>query len=176
VRFRHLTRGGTYFRVADPGWADPLDGRPSMGRGARWNAPGSFPVVYLNATVELSRRFVAHKLRLHPYGPEDLDPEAAPTLVSTTVPAAPYVDVVTDAGCRAAGLPPTYPRTAEGAVVGHEVCQAIGRKAWDGGEPGIACRSATAGAAPGDEELAWFQRRRRLRPTATVAFPDWFWG
>ncbi|RPI20440.1 MAG: hypothetical protein EHM57_08045, partial [Actinobacteria bacterium] len=67
MRFRHLRRGGTYFRVADPEWADPLDGRPAMARGARWNAPRSFPVVYLNATVELSRRFVAHKLRGHPY-------------------------------------------------------------------------------------------------------------
>jgi RES domain len=176
VRFRHLTRGGTYFRVADPEWPDPLDGRPSMGRGARWNAPGSFPVVYLNSTVELSRRFVAHKLRGQPYGPEDLDPGAAPTLVFTTVPTAAHVDVVTDRGCRAAGLPVTYPRTTGSEVVPHGVCQPIGQRAWEGGEPGIACRSATAGATPRDEELAWFQRRRRLRPSATVAFTDWFWG
>lgn len=176
MTLRHVTRGATYFRVADPEWADPLDGRPSMERGARWNAAGSFPVVYLNASVEMSRRFVAHKLRGHPYGPEDLDPEAGPTLVSTSVPTAAYVDVVTDRGCRAAGLPASYPLTPAGDVVPYEMCQPIGRRAWHGGEPGIACRSATTGASLIEEELAWFQRRRRLRPTATAAFADWFWG
>ena len=35
-----MRRGGDYLRVADPAWADPLDGRFSARRGGRWNPPG----------------------------------------------------------------------------------------------------------------------------------------
>lgn len=172
---RAVRRGGEYLRVADPAWDDPLDGRFAQRRGGRWNAPGSFPVVYLSRSAAVARANVARLLTGQPYGPEDLRAEAGPILVTTSVSEDLYVDVVTGAGCAAAGLPTTYPRDPGGEIIPHEACQPIGRAAWDSGAPGIACRSAAPAAPAGSEELAWFQRQARLRPLAVSSFEGWFW-
>jgi RES domain len=174
MTFGHIERGGAYYRVAEQGWADPLDGMPGVVKGGRWNPPGSFPVVYLNESVQLARKFVAHKLRGHPYGPEDLELTAGPALAATNVPSELRVDVVTDSGCRQAGLPSTYPTTSKGNVIPHETCWPIGNEAWRIGESGIACRSATTGATTSEEELAWFQRERQLPKGEVLLFGDWF--
>lgn len=173
--FEHLRRGGHYYRVASPDWDDPLDGVAAMPKGARWHAPGAFPVVYLNATRELARLFVLHRLRGFPYGPEDLDPDAAPVLVTADIAEDDFVDVVSEGGCVAAGLPATYPFHPDGRPVTAEECRPVGQAAWDGGEPGIACRSASTGARLSDEELAWFQRETRLTAVTIERFPDWYW-
>lgn len=174
VTFHGVRRDGAYHRVANPRWHDPLDGSFSLRRGGRWNAPASFPVVYLNRTIEVARANVRRRFAGRPFGPEDLEPGEAPVLVGTTVPPADYVDVVSDAGCRAAGLPASYPLDA-GRAIPHGRCQPIGQRAWDERWPGVACRSAAAGCGRDDEELAWFERGERL-PAATIrAFDDWFW-
>jgi hypothetical protein len=172
---RHIQRGGTYLRVADPTWSDPMDGAFAAGRGGRWNPPRSFGVTYLCASIEVARANVWRRLADQPYGPEDLAPASAPVLATTRVPTARYVDVITRRGCESAGLPPTYPRDGRGRIVPHERCQPIGSRAWEEGEPGIACRSAAPGAPPGGEELAFFARRRRLRASSMLAFERWFW-
>lgn len=176
MRFRHVTRGGRYLRVADPGWHRPLDGGYAAERGARWNPPGSFPVVYLCSTLEIARANVLRRFDGLPYSPLDLVPERRPVLVETDVREHRAVDVVTDAGCRAAGLPATYPRDADGAEVGWDRCQPIGRSAWDQGETSIACRSAAARPDDRGEELGWFVRGGldRLRVAGRRTFDDWF--
>ena len=166
--------------MADPSWRRPLDGRFAAERGARWNPPRSFPVVYLCSTVEIARANVLRRFARLPYSPLDLLPERRPVLVETDVRAHRAVDVVTDAGCRAAGLPVTYPRVspgeAGGADVGWDRCRQVGRAAWDQGEASIACRSAAA--RPGDrgEELAWLVHapEDRLRVARRRSFYDWF--
>ncbi|HEX9658689.1 MAG TPA: RES family NAD+ phosphorylase [Rhodothermales bacterium] len=175
LKLLHLKRGGEYWRVADPDWTNPMDGRSGMASGGRWNAPASFPAVYLNGSVSLARLFVAHKLHDQPYGPEDLDPDSAPVLVTTDIAEGDFVDIVTDAGCAAAGLPETYPIDTSGEVIRHETCWPIGQAAWNQGERGIACRSATRGASK-SEELAWFQRNRKLLVKESERFVDWFFG
>jgi len=173
---RTVRRGGDYLRVADPAWADPLDGRFSARRGGRWNPPRSFAAVYLSRTVEVARAVVHQKLADHPYGPEDLSPATAPVLVEAVVRAERFADALTARGLGSAGLPPGYPRDEAGDVVGWARCQPIGVDAWEAGLPGVACRSAAPTAPPGGEELAWFQRgRRRLRARAVRRFDDWFW-
>lgn len=174
MSFKTIRRSGLYFRVADPSWESPLEGRHSKAYGGRWNPPGSFPVVYLNATYAVARANVRRKFVGLPYGPEDLDPARAPVLVETEVPEDEFVDVVTDEGCVAAGLPDSYPRL-NGETIGWQQCQPIGQQAWDEGLPGITCRSAAPGAARQDEELAWFQRHRALRGLGFRSFEDWFW-
>jgi len=175
VRFRHVRRGGRYLRVADPSWLRPLDGRYARDRGGRWNAPGSFPVVYLFSAVDVARSFVFARFEGHPYSAFDLRPESGPDLVETDVPEDRFVDVVTDDGCRAAGLPVTYPRDDDGVLVPHERCHPIGRQAFDQGEAGVACRSATARPRDEGEELAWFARGPQgLRTRRRRAFTDWF--
>lgn len=173
MRFRHLRRGGRHFRVADPEWRQPLEGRYSAERGGRWNAPGSFPVTYLVSTVELARSFVLHRYRGLPYSVLDLVPERRPVLVHADVPEDRFVDIVTDPGCAASGLPSTYP-VDESGVEPWNTCQPIGMTAWQQGEPGIACRSASAREGDSGEELAWFQRDSRLRSAARQEFDDWF--
>jgi len=169
-----VTRGGVYVRVADPDWNDPLSGEYARARGGRWNAPGSFPVVYLNADERVARVNVLHRFEGLPYGPEDLDAVTAPVLVSTIVPEDEFVDVVSDAGCVAAGLPATYPTGDDGGAVPHEVCRPVGQAAWDAGLAGIACRSAAPAAPPSGEELARFGRGEPLTPLDVRRFSDWF--
>jgi hypothetical protein len=176
VRLRHITRGGRYLRVADPSWHRPLDPRFAAERGGRWNPPGSFPVLYLCATREVARANVLRRFAGQPFGVLDLRPERRPVLIETDVPERRCVDVVTDAGCRAAGLPASYPFEGGGAVVGWERTQPVGVAAWEQGEAGIACRSAALGAAERGEELAWFVRTAgdRLRVARRRSFGAWF--
>jgi RES domain len=171
---RHVTRGGRYVRVADPEWADPLSPEHARQRGGRWNPPASFGVVYLNASVELARAQVRHRLERRGIRPEDLDPYGGPMLAHARVPTAEYVDAVTHDGLVDLGLPTTYPVDERGAPIPHRVCQPIGQAAWDAGESGIACRSAATSAPPGAEELAFFARRK-LRLERREGFRDWYW-
>lgn len=142
-------------------------------RGGRWNAAGAFGVVYLNASLQVARALVRCRLEDRGIRPEDLRPEAGPTLVRTTVPDDAYVNAVTDAGLRALGLPASYPLDSRGRVIAHNVCQPIGQLAWDAGERGIACRSATPGAPAAGQELAYFGRER-LHVNEAKPFADWF--
>ena len=173
-RMLRILRGGDYYRVADPSWTDPLTGQFAKERGRRWNPPGSFPVVYLNQDEAVARANVARLYAGRPFGPEDFKQGPAPDLVTVRLAEDDYVDIVTDAGCIAAGLPRSYPLDATGAVIAQQVCQPIGQAAWDAGHPGIACRSAAPGAPADGEELAWFARGRRLTALAVRRFADWF--
>lgn len=176
MSFLWIKRGGPHYRLADPDWDNPLDGSYSRMRGGRWNAPGTFPVVYLNASRATARANVRRRFAGRPYAVEDLAPQEAPDLVETRLPALDYVDVVSDDGCLAAGLPSTYPKDAAGAEIGSAVCQPIGAGAWGTGALGIACRSAALELAKGGEELAWFDRGTPLTPAARLSFVEWFWG
>ena len=173
---RHVVRSGRYLRVADPDWDDPLSGEHARHRGGRWNAPGGFGVVYLNASLGVARAQVRHKLEPRGIRPEDLAPGRGPVLVSTEVPTARYLDAVTDRGLASLGLPTTYPLDVQGKLIPHATCQPLGQQAWNAGEPGIACRSAAGTAPPGGEELAFFTRRRRLPVRNTKPFADWYWS
>ncbi len=172
--FLTVVRGGSYVRVADPAWKEPLSGAFARAAGGRWNPPGAFAVVYLNADVPTARANVLARFAGLPYGPEDLEPSAAPVLVSTELDHEDHVDVLSDEGCVAVGLPRTYPLDERGRPVTHETCRPIGLAAWNAGVPGIACRSAAPAAPDGAEELAWFPRGRTLAVLGVRPFADWF--
>jgi RES domain-containing protein len=145
-------------------------------RGGRWNPPSSFPVLYLCATPAVAREVVLARFAGLPYGLLDLRSDRRPVLIETDVPTHPAVDVVTDAGCRAASLPVTYPYDARGRRIGWARTQSIGEAAWDQNERSIACRSAALPKGGDGEELAWFVRGRtdRLAVSARRSFDDWF--
>lgn len=176
MRFRHVTRSGRFVRVAEPDWRRPLDPSFAAVRGGRWNPPGSFPVVYLCATPAVARQVVVGRFDGLPYGLLDLRPDRRPVLIETEVPSHRAVDVVTEAGCRAASLPATYPYDARGRKVGWERTRPIGETAWEQGERSVACRSAAIAKGGDGEELAWFVRTRtdRLAVSARRSFDDWF--
>ena len=173
---RHIARGGTYVRVADPDWADPLDASFSRRSGGRWNPPGEFAVLYLCRDVETARANARRLIAGQPFTFDDLLPERLPVLVEATVPEARHVDAVTARGLAALELPATYPRDGRGRTVGHARCRRIGSAAWAAGEPGIACRSAAEGAPDGGEELALFDRGVRLRRGRRRRFDRWYRG
>jgi len=173
---RHVRRGGTYHRVADPAWTDPLDASYSARHGGRWNPPG-LGALYLNRTVATARANARHMLttRLAPLAAtvDDLDPAELPVLVSVDLPADSYVDAVTERGLRALGLPATYPSHPGGHPVGHGQCQPIGAELAAAGEPGIACRSSAPSAPPGAEELAVYDTITGPAAGRRV-FADWY--
>jgi hypothetical protein len=174
-----VRRGGTFHRLAEPHWTDALDTSHSRRVGGRWNAPGEFGVLYLNATVDVARLQAAHKLAGHPYEIEDLEPVFQHDLVEVHVADTEALDLVSDAGLTAAGLPPSYPLDGNRRRIGHDRCRPVARAAYEKERlPAIACRSAAAGASRTDEELAIFDRyvtalaaQMRRRP-----FASWFFA
>lgn len=163
--------GGSYYRVADPDWADPLD--PSFASappGQRWN-PAGLVCLYLNHNKTAARANVMKKFVGLPYGPEDLDPATAPLLLGVDIPEGDAADAYTEAGLAAMGLPTTYPYDSAHNLVPHHVCQPIGRAAYDAGLDGVDCRSA---AADHSRELAWFPRNRTAAETSRLAFDHWW--
>lgn len=171
-----IPRSGTYYRVADPDWDEPLDGRYSQQTGGRWNRPDSFAVVYLNDSENVARANVFRKLEDHPYGPEDLRDDNGPILVATAVDREEFADIVTNAGCTAAGLPVSYPQDEDGSLIPHARCWSVGDAANEQALPGIACRSAATPPTDDGEELAWFERAGRLIPKGMRRFSEWFWS
>ena len=175
---RTVRRGGSYNRLAEPAWVDPLDTSYSRDRGGRWNPPRSFGVLYLNRDLRTARLQVQHKLRGQPYGVEDLDESEQHDLVSVEVAERGWLDCVRVRGLEAVGLPRTYPRHRNGLPVRHSDCQPVGQAAFDDGRPGVACRSAVVGALPTDEELGVFERGADtgVRMIGRQSFSEWFWG
>jgi RES domain len=176
VRFRHIARSGRFVRVAHPDWRRPLDPSFAAAGGGRWNPPRSFPVLYLCATSAVARAVVLGRFVGLPYGLLDLRPDHRPVLIETDIPLHRAVDVITDAGCRAASLPVTYPYDARGRKIGWGRTQPLGEAAWEQGERSIACRSAALPKGEDGEELAWFVRDRTdsLAVSTRRSFDDWF--
>lgn len=163
--------GGRYFRVADPDWPDPLDASfAARGSGQRWNPPG-LPCLYLTLDLKTAKANVARLFVDLPYGPEDLDEDAAPLIVDVDIPTGSALDADSDAGLAATGLPATYPFDATNSIIPHSLCQPIGQAAYDAGLDGVAARSAARG---GDHELAWFPREKAAVSVDTRRFGDWF--
>lgn len=171
---RRVRRKGRYYRVAEPGWQDPLDTSFSLRQGGRWNAPQSFPVLYLNGTEDVARANLRRLFAGRPYGPANLDPATAPHLIDVDLPEDEFVGVVSAAGIAAVGLPESYPDDGSGVPVSHSATRPIGRRAWDAGESGIAARSAAPGTRRSDEELALFDRGLDLAPARRRTFSEWW--
>ncbi|HMD03481.1 MAG TPA: RES domain-containing protein [Candidatus Baltobacteraceae bacterium] len=170
---RGIERGGIYYRVCDPTWKNPLDTDYAKRAGGRWNPPGEFGALYLNATIAVAaanarRNFEGEIATLY-----DLQPEQRPDLVTVDVGEALFVDVVTPQGIRSLRLPASFPES-----VSHERCHVIGRRAYESRRfNGIAYRSnaeATATSFVG-EELAVFDRSTALvRKRRRSAFARWY--
>jgi hypothetical protein len=173
---RKVRRGGAHNRLAEPDWKDPLDTNYSKAAGGRWNAPGSYGVLYLNASERMARLQAEHKLAGQPYGIEDLDPAAQHDLVEVDVVETDALDLVSASGLAAVRLPATYPLDARGGPIAHARCRPIGQAAYDEPLPAIAYRSAVPGAAVEDEELAVFDRdvAALARQTGRRSFSQWY--
>lgn len=153
--FSHLRRGGRYYRVCDPSWADPSDTSYAQRLGGRWNPPDragrpGFGALYLNATIDVARvNARRHALLSFGVAIEDLVDARLPDLQHYDVVETAFVDAVTPDAVAALGLAPTYP------AISHAPCQGIAEEAYASGEHGIAARSAVDHDG---EELVVFDR------------------
>ena len=103
--------GHEWLRVADPGWDDPIDPSYSLASGGRWNPPGTWPALYLSHDVDTARRQIVRMLEGTPFEPDDLADDSYD--IRVTLPdQQTALDVVSEAGVAAVGLPSTYPATA----------------------------------------------------------------
>jgi hypothetical protein len=173
-----LSPNHVWFRVADPGWVDPLDPTFAQRTGQRWNPPGSFPTLYLNEDVVTARINLRLFLAGLPYGPEDLRDDTGPVLVYAMLPRDQLVaDIHTPAGLADVGLPGSYPVDDAGHLIGHRDCQRIGQAVKAAGLRGIRCRSAQSPLGAG-RELGWFPAttRSRARAIQREGFSEWFWA
>jgi RES domain-containing protein len=168
-----IKRGGHYYRVCDPTWQDPLDTSYAKRRGGRWNPPGVFGALYLNATIEVAaanarRNFAGEIATLF-----DLQVNQRPDLVVVAVSESPFLDIITPEGLRLLRLPASYP-----IAVSHKRCQGIAKRAYCAKNlDGVACRSnaeATSTSLIG-EELAVFDRSAgAVRQERRVPFAQWY--
>ena len=154
VRVR-VPDGRVWLRLAEPEWRDPLDPSHAREAGGRWNPPGSYRALYLNADVATARMQIERLLDGSSVRLDDLADDAY-VLVAAVLPRQQRVaDATTTAGLRALGLPASYPRTAGGGLVGHDVCQPVGAEIRRAQLRGVWCRSACTSDGHG-RELAWF--------------------
>jgi hypothetical protein len=173
-----LLDGHSWLRICDRAWTDPLDPSFAKQRGQRWNPPGSFAAVYFNEDLVTARLNLRMFIEGWPFGPEDLRDDTGPCLVSARLPRGQKVaDVHSPAGVAAVGLPDSYPRDAEGQLIGHQVCQPIGAAVHAAGLRGVRCRSARAPDGVG-RELAWFPAspRSRANLVASTPFVAWYFA
>jgi len=143
---------GHVFRCVPHGTKEPLDTSYSLG-GGRWNAPGTFQVLYTFLSVDLARTWAQQQLANVGATPDNTQPERLPDLVVIDCNLTAIADLTRPAGLSSVGLPTTYP-------VGYEtqaawtVTQPIGAALYNQGTPGLLARSATAKAWDG-ETSSW---------------------
>lgn len=174
-RWHHTNRGGTrYWRVIGQGWADPADTTYSKAYGGRWNPAGAFGVLYLNAGLDVARANARRYLVSHGLEVSDLAAGTGPELIVFAVEPSEVVDVVTDDGVAACGLPPEYPYNVD-----QQQCRTLGIHLYAAGETGVACRCAAECPGPGQyigEELPLFDYQDGTLPGAgaRLSFDTWY--
>lgn len=140
--------------------------------GGRWTPRGEFGGLYLNATIAVAAANARHQHRRRAIGLFDLRSEARPHLIEIYVPKRDCVDVVTDEGIAAAGLPGGFPNK-----VPHSICHSVARQAYANAIEGVASRSAAEVTATSwvGEELTVFDRAASgIVERSTAKFTDWY--
>jgi RES domain len=171
-----LTDGRVWLRVASASWKNPLDSNYAQQAGGRWNPPGAYPALYLNADLATARSQLERMLEGYPVGIDDLDEDAF-VLVAARLPKRQRcADAVNAAGLKALGLPGSYPLNAKGEAIPHSRCQHVGVAVRGRRLRGIWCRSAATPDGRG-RELAWFpsSARSKARPLWKPALPLGAW-
>lgn len=146
----------TWYRVADPAWSNPVDTSYSYLHGGRWNSPGSHHTLYLCGDLPTARAQIPRMLATTMFTPQDLRDDAFVAIPIQLLGTQTVADAITTAGLHALRLPPTYPIDSRGQPVSRAVCQPVGDAVAAAGLDGVHARSATLGALPSDQELAWF--------------------
>ena len=156
---RTLSFSGPLYRCVPRIATDPLSGEFARRKGGRWNAPGRFGMLYTFLDPSMARRWLDVYYAHAGLTLADVQPEELPDLVILACVSATVVDLLTDGGLEAVGLPPTYPLGHE-TEAAYVVTQPIGARLHAARYPGLITRSAAAAAWSGPRdrwaELAFF--------------------
>ncbi|SRR6266851_193358 len=152
---------GTVFRAIPHGSATPLSSQYAYEYGGRWNAAGSYPVLYTSSSVAGARAYVDWQASYYGVNLADWAPEDQPDLLVISIEGS-YADIATNPGLTFYGLPTTYPV----GYLGQEawtITQPIGAFIYAEGWAGLVTRSATAASWSGSmdqwAEVALFTER-----------------
>ena len=134
---------GNLFRCI-PHWSvEPLSAAPSQQFGGRWNAPGTFPVLYTFMSRTLARTWVDGHLARGGVTLNEAQPEALPDLLVLVCNLNGIADLASDSGLQSVGLPPQYPKGFE-TEAAYPTTQHVGMQLYQVNVPGVLARSATA--------------------------------
>lgn len=160
-----VRQGGRFYRVCDPSWVDCCDATFSTIDGGRWNPPGTFPVLYLNANVQTAAANARHKYDGEIFGILDLNPTTRPHLQIVDVAQCVAADAISPEGLAALDLPRDFPERVD-----YHTCQEIAVKIHHEGHAGIASRSA---ALSDGRELALMKLELATKQQR-ISFDQWY--
>lgn len=171
-----VTCSGTLYRAIPHSSNAPLASEYSLAQGGRWNAAGSFPVIYTGASQQVVRSYVDWHATFYGVPLCDYQPDDLPDLVIMSFSAT-MADLATDSGLVYYGLPVDYP---VGYPAGqHTATQPIGLSIFNAGCCGIVTRSATVTSWNGPvhlwAEVAIFATQSpQPQLLDRIPFADWY--
>lgn len=136
-----ITVQGNVYRTIPHGSQTPLSSSYAYNFGGRWNAAGTFPVLYTSASLAGARAYINWQAAFSGVALADWAPEDRPDLLVLSIEAS-FADVASDSGLKYYGLPNTYPTGYLGSE-SWTVTQPIGASIYAAGWPGLVTRSAT---------------------------------
>lgn len=168
---RTVRRSGEYYRVVAPAWTDPTNTRFSKQYGGRWNPPGEFGALYLNAAVKVAAANARAQHSGRAIKLFDLLPAARPELVTIHVQIAECLDACTSEGIKQLGFVDNFPYGGR-----WDQCQTVAREAYASRLAGIAVRSAAEVTATSfvGEELALFDGHLHISIKERRRFEEWY--
>jgi RES domain len=134
---------GTMYRTIPATSTTPLATQYSVTTGGRWNAKGSYEVLYTFTSPNTARNFLTTKAAQAGLSLDDLQPSRQQDLVILNGTYGNVADLTTDEGLEEVGLPSSYP-IGFMDMNAYSVTQPIGATLHDTGHSSILTRSASA--------------------------------
>ncbi|MDQ2681551.1 MAG: RES domain-containing protein, partial [Candidatus Eremiobacteraeota bacterium] len=122
---KYLERHGTFLRLFEAGWDNCSDTSYSKRVGGRWNPPGEFGALYLNATTAVAAANARVLYAGSFYQPEDLTGAAELCLQEFSISKTAVLDCFTPNGVAKCGFPSSFPFESP-----HAPCQTIAREQY----------------------------------------------
>lgn len=170
------TYSGTVYRCIPSPSTTPLSTEYSVTYGGRWNAAGSYPVMYTFLSEQLARQWWLGN-SMPPFPVKERQPELLPDLLVLDWELDNVADLTCTAGLEEVGLPSTYPVGYTGQT-SWTVTQSVGATVNASGHTGILTRSASttewSGRVESWAEIAVFTDQAPS-PTLTKRIPSGDW-
>lgn len=134
---------GTMYRTIPATSATPLATEYSVTTGGRWNAKGSYEVLYTFTSPSTARNFLITKAAETGLTLDDLQPSKQQDLIILNGTYGNVADLTLEEGLGEVGLPSTYP-IGYINMSAYSVTQPIGSTLHDAGHSSILSRSASS--------------------------------